>query len=233
MPELNPQYIQFEKDVKALLEELTSKIRQGGFSDVELAQLASEIDFFEELRNLGFEDLIDEYFDNYDIEIAKILEQAERRGIRNLTNIDIRSLEIVRELDKEYLLGKASAWSKEWQSEFMKSIIRGETIPQTIKNLQEIPLTDAQLGTVLNTAYSDISRTATVEVYKDTPEQRFRYEGGVIPTSSEQCRWLMENQRAEGYTMAEIQVGIETPFGIIDESGRQPNFNCIHRWVAI
>ena len=184
MPELNPLYAEFQKEIEKLLQELLDKIKRGNFTDVELAQIASEIDFFEEIENLGFREIVEKYFDNYDIQIEKILTEAQKRGVRDLTNINVQQLEFVKLLDTNYLLGRAESWSNEWQSEFVKSIIRGDTISQTIKNLEEIPLTDAQLGTVLNTAYSDIQRTATVEVYKDKPEQRFKYEGGVIPTSS-------------------------------------------------
>jgi hypothetical protein len=139
-------------------------------------------------------------------------------------------------MDKEYLLGSAKAKASLLQSEMMKAAIRGDTINQTIKALQDIPLTDSQLGTVLNTAYSDISRTATVEIYKDKPDQRFKYVEGMSimsPTKSEICKWLILNQNPEGYTMAEIQLGIETPFGIVYETGREPNFNCTDRWVPI
>ena len=130
-----------------------------------------------------------------------------------------------------------------------KSIISGNSIQETIKNLEGIPLTDAQLGTVLNTSYSDFNRITTVEVYKDKPDQRFRYDGGVIPTSSDECRWLVDNQDPKGYTMKEIKAGIITPYvhkytdshgqfnagdpKVINENGRNPNYNCIHEWVAI
>ena len=245
MPELNPQYAQFEKDVDSVLSDLLSRIKQGNFSKVQLAQIASEIDFLNELRAAGFEDVVNKYFNNYDKVLNDILNQAEKLGVRNI--VGVQDLLVIKELDKEYLLRSASAWASKWESELLKSVIRGDTIAETINNLQGIPLTDAQLGTVLNTAYSDFSRSSTKAVYADKPEQRFRYEGGVIPTSSEECRWLVLNQKEEGYTAKEIEEGIETPFihkydgrdykkgdpKVINWQGRNPNFNCIHEWVAI
>ena len=53
----------------------------------------------------------------------------------------------------------------------------------------------------------------------------------------------------KGYTMKEIKAGIITPYvhkytdnhgqfkagdpKVINENGRNPNYNCIHEWVAI
>ena len=77
---------------------------------------------------------------------------------------------------------------------------------------------------------------------------RYRYIGGVIPTSSDECRWLFGNQNPEGYTIDEIDAGIETPYvypeypslgelaGTVKKiywQGRIPNFNCGHEWQAI
>ena len=235
MPEINPQYLQFQTDLETLLKELIDKIKRANLTDVELAQVAAEIDFMEGLRELGFDELVDKYFANYEAEILKIASDAKARGV-DFANVNTKALEYVTLMDKEYLLGSAKAKASLLQSEMMKAAIRGDTINQTIKALQDIPLTDSRLGTVLNTAYSDISRTATVEIYKDKPDQRFKYVEGMSimsPTKSEICKWLILNQNPEGYTMAEIQLGIETPFGIVYETGREPNFNCTDRWVPI
>ena len=161
MPELNPQYAQFQKEIEQLLKELNEMLKRSNFTQVELAQLAAEIDFFEELRNLGFDELVTKYFNGYDKIIEEKLAQAERLNIKGLTGVDVNSLQLIRDLDTAYLLRSAEAWSAKYESELFKSIIRGDTIKETIENLEGIPLTDAQLGTVLNTQYSDFSRTTT------------------------------------------------------------------------
>jgi len=227
MPDLNPQYAQFQKEIEAMIKELLTTLKKTKFSDMELAQLAAEINFFDEIKKLGFEDIVEKYLGTYETKFAELLATAKTAGV-DFAKINTELLERITILDKEYLLGKASSWGKQFDSQFVKSVIRGDTIPQTIANLSEIPLTDSQLGTVLNTSYSDFNRTAIKEIYKDIPDQRFSYEGGVIPTSSDQCRWLMENQNPEGYTAAEFDAGIYTPFGMIYFSGRDPNYNCGH-----
>jgi hypothetical protein len=244
MPELNPQFAQFQKELETLLDELIKRIKQVGGTKTNLARIASEIDFFEELKSLGFEDLVDKYFSEYDKIIAKKIKEAKQQGVTGLVNVDIDSLEQIRDLETQHLIKSAQAKADLYKSELLKSIIRGDTIADTISNLEKFPLTDAQLGTVLNTQYSEFSRTATREVYKGEPDQRFQYTGGIIPTSSEECRWLMLNQKPEGYTMKEIDAGIETPFthqygelaGQVKKiywQGREPNFNCIHQWEIV
>ena len=232
MPELNPQLAQFEKEIEAMLAELISKLEKGNFTRTQLAQISAEINFFDELKRAGFEKSVNKYFSGYETILADALSKARTLKV-DFAGINTAALELIANLDEEFLLRKAASWGAQFKSEFAKSIIRGDTITQTAANLTEIPLTDAQTKTVLNTAYSDFNRTATKEIYKDEPEQRFRYTGGIIPTSSEQCAWLMQNQNPEGYTEAEISAGIDTPHGVINWSGRQPNFNCIHTWEPI
>lgn len=236
MPEINPTYSQFQKEVETLLQELITQLKNANLTKAQLARIASEIDFFEELRSHGFEKLVDKYFSNYNKEIFAVINEAKNQGVRDLTNVNLQALESIATFDKEYLLGRAKSWASEWQSELIKSVIRGDTIQQTINNLDGIPLTDSQVTTTLNTAYSDISRTATVEVYKDKPEQRFKYVAGMdinSPTKSDICKWLLTNQNPEGYTMAEIKAGIVTPFGLVNESGRVENWNCQDYWSPI
>ena len=230
MPELNPQFAQFEKEVEAMLVELISKLEKGNFTQTQLSQIAAQLNSLDELKKLGFDQSVEKYFANYEVIYADIIKKA--KGV-NLTGINTDLLERIQTLDKEYLLGKASSWGKQFDSSFAKSVLRGDTINQTVVNLNEIPLTDTQMKTVLNTSYSDFNRSVTKEIYKDVPEQRFRYAGGVIPTSSDQCAWLSNNQNPKGYTAAEIDAGIDTPFGVITWSGRQPNYNCGHTWEPI
>ena len=249
MPELNPEFAKFQKELETLLKELTNQLTRAGLTKVQLAQIAAEVDFFQELKSFGFEDLVNKYFNGYDKIITQRINEAAAQGVKGLANVNIDSLLQIKELETQHLLKRAEAFSLQYKRELFTSLIRGDSIPETISKLRDITLTDAQLGTVLNTQYSEFSRTATKDIYKAKPEQRFRYVGragtsGIIPTNSEQCRWLMENQKPEGYTRAEFDAGIETPFThqygdlkgqpkMIYWQGREPNWNCIHEPEAI
>ena len=225
-------YKDFSKEVEEMISQLTQRLKRGGFSRTELAQLSAEINFFEELRGLGFEELVDEYFSNYDKVITDVLKKAKLNGV-DIAAVNTEQLLLVKELDKDFLLKKASLWGSQYESELVKSIIRGDAITQTIKNLEGIPLTDSQLGTVINTSYADFERMTVRTAYEDEPEQRFRYVGPLIPTSSDICIAMMEEQNPEGYTSDEIAAGISTGGGIVNWGGRVPNYNCNHTWEPI
>jgi len=247
MPDLNPEYVQFQKEIEAMIKELLTTLKRGNFSQMELAQLSAEINFFEEIKKLGYEQTVNKYFAGYENILSEVLDQAKDSGV-DFFGINTDLLEMVQELDEEFLLGKAQAWNAQFKSEFIKSIIRGDSSTQTILNLREVPLTDAQLGVVLNTSRFDFKRMSIRETYKNKPDQRFTYEGGLIPTSSDECRHLVNEQDPKGYTMAEIDAGIETPYtypeypslgelaGTVKKiywGGRKPNYNCGHVWKPI
>jgi len=50
MPELNPEFAKFQKELKTLLKELTNQLTRAGLTKVQLAQIAAEVDFFQDLQ---------------------------------------------------------------------------------------------------------------------------------------------------------------------------------------
>lgn len=170
-----------------------------------------------------FDDLIMRYDRYYDLKVTAAYEST-----------------ILRDMNYDTILRSFSAKSHLVRDNFYNSILSGQSDNETLRQLQGIGLSDAQSGTVLQTTFYNFSRMNTISVFADEPDARFRYEGGVIPTSSDQCKWLVANQKEEGYTMEEIRKGIETPYFnkkgqrlIVNELGRVPNFNCIHTWEII
>lgn len=205
------------------------------------------------LNDLGLEGTINEYVTNFDLIFQ---EKASGYRLVNLTaeRIDRIStnIDLIKNTYARTILGYAQANSNLLRAKLIESLVTGVNARQTVKSLEgrlistlnNSPLTTAQIGSVVQTSYYDYSRATTAEIFKDKPEQRFRYEGGIIPTSSDECAWLFTNQKPEGYTKAEIDVGIETPFiyrsgalkGQIKKiyfTGRYPNYNCIHTWEPI
>lgn len=237
--QIRPEILWFTDYLDGAFNEIITRLKKINLTDVELAQLSAQIDFLDELYELGLYKQVNKYFSQYDDYIFRIVRQAQNKGL-NISSLTISQLELVRELDKSMLLKSVDAWSSRFESVFIKQIIAGKSIKDIVSAMEDIPLTDAQLGTVLNTSFSEFDRITVKKIYEDEPDQRFKYTGGIIPTSSKQCRWLIENQKPEGYTTKEIENGIETPYVdkhgeqlIINWSGRIPNFNCIHRWVAV
>ena len=207
-----------------LLKEIEQMIKTG-VDKKQIAVFVDSIDFDELLDEFGLNKAVLEYVYSLD-EIVN----SFGKGIA--TNL-LDEIEMIQNLQSEYILGSMSNKIKLWKSTMIEGFITGREDKFILESLQTIGLTEAQAGTVLQTSYYNFERAVTSIAYEDSPEQKFEYRGGIIPTSSRQCEWLFNNQDPAGYTKSEIDVGIETPFGIIDWFGRQPNYNCLHSWVAI
>lgn len=189
--------------------------------------------FYELMDDMGINDFIDDYIALMDKEAGLYAKLYSDRAIQDL--------ETLQNLRYTELVGRFKANADTLQAKLYESIINGVTFQQTKDALKGIGFTDAQLGAIVQTGYYDFSRSATFKAFEDNPNQKFEYEGGIIPTSSDECKWLMLNQKKGGYTFAEIAKGIETPFvhtsgklkgqtKVINQFGRNPNFNCIHVW---
>ena len=56
--------------------------RLSRLSDDELAILARELDFFQELNRLGYSDALNDLMNEYDNTASKVFEQARSRGLQ-------------------------------------------------------------------------------------------------------------------------------------------------------
>ncbi len=143
------------------------------------------------------------------------------------------------------LVGYFSAETENIRTSIVNSVIGGETFPATVRSLKEkTGYNNQQIGTIINTSYSDVGRTTTRLAFIEDPDQLFECEGGIIPASSDECKWLYKEQKKEGYTMKAIDAGIDTPYTYtygnlkgqtkkIYWGGRFPNYNCIHEWLPL
>ena len=71
-------------EIQAIEQQLLKRIEAmliSGASPAELAEIISEIDFFEELQNLGYESAVTNYFDNYPDILKDIMTRAQKLGV--------------------------------------------------------------------------------------------------------------------------------------------------------
>lgn len=244
------------KELEQLDEKLLEAIKKilgANPTKEQLLQFLASEEFDKIINDLGFEKSISKYVKGFDLSFSQSISNFGAMDFQaEQIKLISQNVELIKASYGRTVLGYAKANSELLRSKLIQSVINGITARQTIKELggqlistlTNAPLTTAQIGAVINTSYADFSRATTGLIYQDKPEQRFKYIGGVIPTSSDECRWLMNNQNPEGYTRAEIDAGIETPFAYtsgemigqvkkIYWTGRLPNFNCIHEWLPI
>lgn len=200
------------------------------------------------LLSLGIDELLDDYARSLTVSaMTKVggfakLKQVEKQ-IDNIAMVT----ENISNVYRDQILGHFQANAAKLKGELLNGLTAGMQPKQILGNLFDPELgtfitkaqgtshilTEANVMTIIDTSYSNVTRVGVAQAFADNPEQKFEYVGGVIPTSSPQCRELMETQKPGGYTKAEIDAGIETSHGIINWFGRQPNYNCIHEWLPV
>ena len=219
-----------EKIQKEILEELAELLRGLNIADnkVQVMNLLSEIDLDSYLDEKGFTKAVQKYLDSL-VDVAAISVGKYGPGTK-LTDL-INEVELVKNSVSEYLLGSAESYTGLLRLNIQQGIMGTLSDAQIIENLQSVGLTNTQLNTAIETAYRNHERNVVMEIFDGEENQRFEYVGDIIETSSDICQWLMENQNEEGYTLEEIREGINTPFGVVNEHGRIPNFNCGHIWL--
>ena len=203
--------------------------RLSRLSDDELAILARELDFFQELNRLGFSDALNDLMNEYDNTASKVFEQARSRGLQ-VQVATAQNLELIKELDATTLLGRARDFSSRYKSELLRGVIAGESGRQIANRLTTTlgtELTSANLNLIVNDSFAKFSNSATFKAFADEPQTRYRYVGILDNNTRDICREVLEDsQNSQGYTMEEI---FDLPVGFDDRGG----FNCRHDWVVV
>ena len=203
--------------------------RLSRLSDDELAILARELDFFQELNRLGYSDALNDLMNEYDNTASKVFEQARSRGLQ-VQVATAQNLELIKELDATTLLGRARDFSSRYKSELLRGVIAGESGRQIANRLTTTlgtELTSANLNLIVNDSFAKFSNSATFKAFADEPQTRYRYVGILDNNTRDICRQVLEDsQNSQGYTMEEI---FDLPVGFDDRGG----FNCRHDWVVV
>ena len=203
--------------------------RLSRLSDDELAVLARELDFFQELNRLGYSNALTDLMNEYDNTASKVFEQARSRGLQ-VQVATAQNLELIKELDATTLLGRARDFSSRYKSELLRGVIAGESGRQIANRLTTTigtELTSANLNLIVNDSFAKFSNSATFKAFADEPQTRYRYVGILDNNTRDICREVLENsQNSQGYTMEEI---FDLPVGFDDRGG----FNCRHDWVVV
>tara|TARA_R110000787_G_scaffold190487_2_gene301936 strand:+ start:1337 stop:2032 length:696 start_codon:yes stop_codon:yes gene_type:complete len=203
--------------------------RLSRLSNDELAVLAREIDFFQELNRLGYSDALTDLMNEYDGVATKVFNQARSRGLQ-VQVATAQNLELIKELDATTLLGRARDFSSRYKAELLRGVIAGESGRQIVDRLTATlgtELTSANLNMIVNDSFSKFSNSATFQAFADEPTTKYRYVGVNDDRTRDECQaTLSDSRNLEGFTMDEIdslQVGFD------DRGG----FNCRHDWVVV
>lgn len=205
------------KELKSLI------VKQTNISDKMLAIETYNIE--KRMNELGYQDAIDEYIKSFDEAVIS------SKYVKKISLEFVDEIDLIQKNLGDYLLGEQKKFHSLLTMQIESGLLNGKSNKLIIESLNDVPLTTTQLKTVVNTSYANHTRNITKEAFKDDKEQKFIYVGGVIPTSSDACRNVVEAGKT--YTMAQIEAGINEGGGLVDWGGRVPNFNCIHTWEPV
>lgn len=231
--------------------QLIQRISKGNFSNLDIAEISAQIDFFEELQSLGYGDLLEGYFGNYETVIKEIKQTADRLNL-NISGASVRDLDAFIDVKFNELLGRARQYGNEIKAELVKNLIAGVNPNEIADNLSQIPLTNTQLRVAVNTGIAEFERIGTAKIFEDAPETRFRLEGADDIRTRASCKAVLRYQPENGWTKEEIDNGAATkivkehaqefatspseleqalknPYGFANCGG----FNCRHRFRVI
>ncbi len=204
---------QFIGDLDKLQVEFIKRIEQalkGNLSAAGIAALDAEIDFFQELRLLGFDDKLNTYLDGYDEIVKQIHSDAVKRGLSGVVGVTATELDILASNEALFFLDKGRLYTQQFKNSVFRSIIGGETIGQILPTLRAIPLTDAQLTTGISTGITKFHATVTAKVFEESPDQKFLITGPLDDKTRASCKAVLLNQPKEGFTKAQIDAGAWT-----------------------
>jgi hypothetical protein len=193
-----------------------------GFSDTQIIRMARELDFFIELQEAGFNTSFSKLMEGYDREAESILKDFQqviraRTGGKATeillspanTEAIAQQLQLLRDLDGEVLLGRFAQETATLKSGLLKGIISGEPSGVVAERLSlefsEQLLSDRS-RMIARDSFAQFGRTATMNVFKQNPNQLFRYVGSKDKKNRPACRYFIDNQQnKKGFTAKEIK----------------------------
>ena len=205
----------FERDLKAL----TVKLKK--MTDTELIQATSQLNFFQEIIDRGYGDALDKFDGEYTKMLAVAVKEARKRGIDPLAGASVEGLQVLRDMDYERLLGGASVYASELQTQLFRGVYGGSSISQITSNLSGTSLASHRLNVMAYDGlkiFDDMSRYA---VFKGA-DVKWTYIGPQDEFTRDECKATKFSEPKDGYTESEIPS--DTPFGT------RGGFNCRHSW---
>ena len=227
MPVKKDLFDEFYDDLDEISRKLFDNVKKmggaiEGFSDTQIIRMARELDFFIELQEAGFNTSFSKLMEGYDKEAESVLKDFQKvvraRTGGKATEILLspanteaiaQQLQLLRDLDGEVLLGRFAQETATLKSGLLKGIISGEPSGVVAERLSlefsEQLLSDRS-RMIARDSYAQFGRTATMNVFKQNPNQLFRYIGSKDKKNRPACRYFIDNQQnKKGFTAKEIK----------------------------
>ena len=224
----------YNKEIAKIQQELFDKLDNvlGGLtrlSDTEVLQLAKQIDFFAEMEQLGYTQLLSRVSGRYDDEITSIFGELNRRQLAQVPAASVETLRQLKEFELTYLTGQVRQYSDQLKNAMLRGIITGQTNKQIMESLVSgfgvgNFISSSEASFLINDAFSRFSNLTRAKAFEEFPKIKFQYIGPSDNKTREVCQRALQ----EGpLTREEID-----SLGYIDFVNRG-GYNCRHDWVRV
>jgi len=238
---------QFYKEIETLETEFISFVRnltRKTASPVELTTFLTQYDFFNALREQGYEGKATQFMQSWDSQILRLLNLADVRGAEMVARVNIADLQTLKDLELGRLLRRGQDYAGEVRGELLKQLLTGADM-ETIRNRvlpdiqKEMKFLPSWFNAMLNTSYSEYMSTGLQKLTEDIPGVRYVLQGPNDPHTRKQCKHALQTmkQNPEGFTLQEIKDGAlgtyKTKDGIVIYGFKnRGGYNCRH-WLEV
>jgi len=213
-----------EDELQRDLERLAYKMNK--MTDTELILTTKRLNFLQELVDKGYGKEINNLMGEYDSLLAKAVVEANKRGVVPAGTETVNALQVLKDLNTETLLGRASAWSNEMKNLMFSNIYSGTNIRSVVSAMRDTQLATHQLNVAANTGLRQFSDLSRYSMFKGV-DVKWTYVGPQDDRTRPECASTHNNEPALGYTEAQVNNDSGTPFGI------RGGFNCRHSWMVL
>ena len=199
-------------------------------TETELIELSRSLDFFDELRRLGYDNLVRDFEASFNGEMAGLLKKAGDFGV-SAGSMNLEAVEYLMSLETTFLVKNVGDITDTVKREVFKGLINGDSVNDIAGRLTK-NFKDGQ-GLVksrvtVNDGISRLFNTTTQKIFEDEPSQRFEYIGPLDTDTRDECSAVLNDSRNDqGFTAEEISGLAGITFG--DRGG----WNCRHDWVPV
>lgn len=202
----------------------------------ELMQVAKTIDFFDEMRILGFDEFMEKINDAYETQIASVYKELSSRELARVPVVSITTVRQLKDFELNYLTGNARNYANQLKNAMLRGIVTGQTNQQIIANLSTSFgvgnfISTSEASFLINDAFATFSNSVRAQAFQQFPQTKFIYVGPDDNVTRPACQAVLKLVREKGpLTTAEINNIRVDGFQGFDRRG---GYNCRHDWVRV
>ena len=206
-------------------------------TDTEVMLLAKEIDFFDQLERMGYNNILIKMQGQYEDEVAMIFRSLGASRMSRIPMDAVRVMDDLIAFEMDYLADSVKVYAKDLKRAMLRGIATGQSDRVIIESMKiqfgaGKGITGREAQSLLGDAFSRFSNSTQAKAFQEFPEQKFIYVGPNDAVTRDACQRVLSGSMSnDGFTAKEINALANGSdfFGFSDRGG----YNCRHDWVPI